>query len=106
MGFLTLAFLAVTAFAVSIAEATVIRRLLPVCPRAKRLANKQQSSEAFAESWLRSPGSRVAIIRRLLRSPGSRVESRRQKCFNGLTFGYSIPRRPAIESYETQSHKV
>src|SRR3989344_306673 len=27
-------------------------RGLPVCPRAKRLANKQQSSEAFAESWL------------------------------------------------------
>ena len=27
-------------------------RKLPVCPRAKRLANKQQSSEAFAETWL------------------------------------------------------
>src|SRR3989344_2275349 len=41
------------------AVVVVIRRLLPVCPRAKRLANKQQSSEAFAESWLRSLRSRV-----------------------------------------------
>src|SRR3990167_8827506 len=39
---------------------SVIRRLLPVCPRAKRLVNKQQSSEAFAESWLRFLRSRVA----------------------------------------------
>src|SRR3989344_7432813 len=67
-------------------DLAVIRRLLPVCPRAKRLANKQQSSEAFAESWLRSLCSRVVVIRRLLRSLCSRVAAKFRRTFRCCRF--------------------